>query len=115
MNEEELAAIEARANAATPGPWTVKPDPDKPYLDKVVRHYGHLTDLLAQCFHTNGNAAFIAAARDDVPKLVAEVRRLRELIKLVARSQREPWDMVLFDEAYDAVTETEKSWTTTTL
>ena len=114
MTDEELSAIEALANAATQGPWEVIPDPDKPYLDRVVRHYGHLTDLLAQCFHANGNAAFIAACRDAVPALIAEVRRLRELIMLVARSQREPWDMVLFDEAYDAVTEVEKTWTTTT-
>ena len=78
MNEDELAAIEARANAATEGPWEVEPHPDQPYLDKVVRHYGHLTDLLAQCFHTNGNAAFIAHARQDIPALIAEVRRLRQ-------------------------------------
>lgn len=77
MTEEELEEIEKRANAATEGPWEVVPDPDKPYLDKVVRHYGHLTDLLAQCFHTNGNATFIAHAREDVPALIAEVRRLR--------------------------------------
>jgi hypothetical protein len=50
----DLDAIEARANAATPGPW--KEGSNDVYS---VR-----------------NAAFIAAARTDVPALIARVREL---------------------------------------
>jgi len=73
MDEKRLEAIEARTNAATPGPWEVRehegmyalagpngwpiedgnPDPAAP------------------------NFVFVAHAREDVPDLVAEVRRLR--------------------------------------
>lgn len=132
MNEDELAAIEARANAATEGPWEWANEEDAsrmcleaPYKlsdGSLIRH-----DIISTVLNSGGydsydaeleiepqDAEFIAHSRQDIPALIAEVRRLRELIMLVARSQREPWDMVLFDEAYDAVTEVEKTWTTTT-
>jgi hypothetical protein len=53
MTEDELKAIEKRVNAATPGPWTTGA--------------GKIQDR-----------TFIAAARTDVPTLVAEVRRMRK-------------------------------------
>lgn len=61
MTEEELAAIEARANAATPGPW--------------------LPENVQNCSWFSGrdgeeNADFVSSARCDVPDLIAEVRRL---------------------------------------
>lgn len=68
MTEDDLRTIEARANAATPGPW-----------------FGQSTGVYGDGFHLVGRAPdtaatdleFIAAARADVPALVAEVRRLR--------------------------------------
>lgn len=80
----ELDAIEARANAATPGPWTTE-RPTKTYEGfrcgvTIAATYGR------QCIYADppggqapaADQRFIAAARADVPALVAEVRRLRD-------------------------------------
>lgn len=94
MNEEELQAIEARAAVASPGPWgwdggtlydllarekrqriwdAEKGDPlyDADEPEALV--------LCAEGWLPNKEAdkAFIAAARSDVPALVAEVRAVR--------------------------------------
>jgi hypothetical protein len=75
---ERLDAIEARANAAMPGPWIV----DRGFVRRgpggyaVAQAYTTLEDdgslLLA-------NARFMAASREDVPALLAEVRRLQQM------------------------------------
>ena len=70
MNDEQLQAIKARANAATPGPWECHNDDFVVVLHDGVWHTISIPD-------TSPNAAFIAAARADVPALVAEVERLR--------------------------------------
>ncbi|MEU7771250.1 hypothetical protein AB0C44_07980 [Micromonospora taraxaci] len=66
--ELDLDAIEARATAATAGPWTTGEDGLvwPPQMGDPVSGSVWLPD-----------AEFIAAARTDVPSLVAEVRRLR--------------------------------------
>lgn len=50
-------------------------------------------ELVAECEHRNRNshsdAAFIAAARTDIPALVAEVRRLREALLAVTQRANE--------------------------
>lgn len=77
----DVDAIEARANAATAGPWTphdrwgevlapTHPKPDEGYDGFLVAE---------SC--RRSNAEFIAAARDDIPALCAEVRRLAELVR----------------------------------
>ena len=123
--DAELDAIEARANAATPGPWEWEDvdtwpsewghsGPDlvtvdgETYICKcycvwrdkdgvehreagpkhphehfrrnatIIRSWGYDADGLDV---EDVDAAFIAAARSDVPRLVAEVRRLRKLLK----------------------------------
>ena len=87
MTEQDLAAIEARANAATPGPWvydggggrhkqrvlaTRAPDgvvmDNEPYYPQMV---------------APADQEFCAAARTDVPAMVAEVRRLRGALQNV--------------------------------
>ena len=78
MTPEELAAIRARAEAATPGPWDGVPGrcilPD----DWNHRYTAH--QVIEGCIY-NPNAendhAFIAHAREDIPALVAEVERLQ--------------------------------------
>lgn len=72
MTDERLAEIEARVAAATSGPWKTtggqllaRPDADD--FDSV----------LSCCNTDDGTLAFIAHARDDIPDLIAEVRRLR--------------------------------------
>jgi hypothetical protein len=63
----DLDAIEARANAATDGPWRLSED----YNDIHASDGDHL----ASYWHT-ADGAFIAHARTDVPALLAEVRHL---------------------------------------
>jgi hypothetical protein len=79
MTDEELTAIEARANAATPGPWATHDQGREDY--SICRDNGNNT--CCPLFERIGpdddsiDGAFISAARVDVPALVAEVRRLR--------------------------------------
>jgi hypothetical protein len=82
----DLDAIEARANAATPGPWEASRQIGKKGHCYVAQVFGPdaLGGLsLAQMDvlpNATTDAAFIAAARADVPALVAEVRRLRAIM-----------------------------------
>jgi hypothetical protein len=93
MTDEELAASEARAAAATEGPW-IAVLPRSQEGGPSICHAGpgwadefsHPTnvrtakgDALARRTweQSAADAAFIAAARTDVPRLAAEVRRLR--------------------------------------
>jgi hypothetical protein len=77
LTDDELKAIEARANAATPGPWKAEGDDECIlYVRAANGHTVVTTD--SGVYTTDEDAIFIAAARTDVPKLVAEVRRLRE-------------------------------------
>lgn len=83
MTNDQLAEIEVRANAATPGPWhlnsadgcyTVCTGPED---DTDGPH-----ECIASIFDTEDgsdfkNAVFCAHSRADVPALIAEVRRLR--------------------------------------
>lgn len=88
MTEDELSAIEARAQAATEGPWeagpngmarpweangiVVRPAGEFPY-GEWIGDFGRRGDM-----DRIANAKFIAHARADVPALVAEVRRLTD-------------------------------------
>jgi hypothetical protein len=85
MTQLDLDAIEARANAATPGPWDGDTcdgisqhwTREKPWLDVLVMEG---SDSWAGCNHrisvSEGDAEFIAHAREDVPALVQRVREL---------------------------------------
>lgn len=94
MTPDELAAVEARAAAATPGPWVMEVR-DEAFVflmgsalqrraNHQVQHsfeYEHGLDpeeQREQYAEAEANARLIAAARADVPELVAEVRRLQE-------------------------------------
>lgn len=87
MTDEELNAIEARAAAATPGPWWVYDDGrsagvvngdgstyHRPYRAMICGGDAH------EGYFDGPDADFIAHARTDVPALVAEVRRLTQLL-----------------------------------
>lgn len=102
LTDEELAAIEELADAATPGPWFVRhldddqamnlvaistaPDtgrgerwPDFDHREIVaatlIQHprYADVADE-----RWDENAQFIANARQDIPRLIAEIKRLRQ-------------------------------------
>jgi hypothetical protein len=82
----DLDAIEARAEAATKGPWDVF----EHYCGScTVAQMRSCDKLICVNAHEHGlkpylsdaaNAVFIAAARTDVPALCAEVRRLQERV-----------------------------------
>lgn len=92
MSDDELAEIEARSAAATPGPWSWSADveevddvylvaaaeaPDSGPAVEVVRacSYEHVTLVVSEA-----DAAFIARARTDVAALIGEIRRLRKAV-----------------------------------
>lgn len=112
MEEKRLKKIEERVAKATPGPWGVGgPTTERPPYDYQVVGppqppetgprrcpccgvVSERTDppesmLIAETNGSEGidaeaNAEFIVSARQDVPDLVAEVRRLRGLLAEVA-------------------------------
>jgi len=90
ITEAELAEMEGRAQKATDGPWEVgrcswacdgwacgvtHGRSGDIYDDPIFK-----SDARDECTHiiNEQDATFIARARTDVPRLIAEVRRLRE-------------------------------------
>lgn len=80
LTDDELAAIEAREQAATPGPWWVLEE-----QDSVSVLIGDQDDRVCELHHGEclpfENANFIAHARQDIPRMVAEIRRMREQLQ----------------------------------
>ena len=88
----DLNAIEARAEAATPGPWTAR-------LSDMweINAGSDLVSVVESCWLPDDceagqhggipdvdDARFIAHARTDVPALVAELRAAREVVEATA-------------------------------
>ncbi|HKD42764.1 MAG TPA: hypothetical protein VKB87_20920, partial [Myxococcaceae bacterium] len=79
MTEEELKAIKARCEAASPGPW-------KSYIEGRDHTSGSDFIMTGEGARrgndieltgaTKADQDFIAHARQDVPKLLAEIERL---------------------------------------
>lgn len=84
MTDAELDEIERLANEATPGPWCVSPwdygsillNYSKE-LESSVARYEHPTEVDA----TRADCVFMSKAREDVPRLIAEVRRLQAALE----------------------------------
>ena len=78
MTDEELDAIRKRCEAATPGPWYWWMSERPPFAlgnDQDVNIGVEVAKI--------PDAEFVAAARADIPALLAEVDRLRaELVAL---------------------------------
>lgn len=77
--EPDLDAIEARANAATEGPWEAVCDSSRPDVLTENRKggyfdAGHLFGL-DKYDNNDADAEFIAHARTDIPALLTELRR----------------------------------------
>jgi hypothetical protein len=105
----DLDAIEARAAAATPGPWTTS-------SEWSVRT-GARDDELVACvqYKDHGrDAAFIAAARTDVPALVAECRALRAVADAARtlRERRREWHVAIqrADAADKRAMDADRQW-----
>jgi len=82
LTDDDLSEIEARCNAATPGPWEVRNPGCWPGEIGPTGVSGGSV-ATASC---HDNAEFIAHAREDVPALVAEVRALREIVRPLAEA-----------------------------
>jgi hypothetical protein len=106
LSDDDLAAIEQRAEAATPGPWHVRfldddhaanlvavattPDtgrgerwPDFAAGDLIAATLVQFPNRYIDCSdgHWDENATFIAHARQDIPRLLAEIRYLRTQLR----------------------------------
>lgn len=84
LTAEEEAAIRARLQNATPGPWYACHDGECPCgfvwsipEDLIVSMPAHEGDTTLTVEPIKRNAKFIAAARTDIPALLAEVDYLR--------------------------------------
>lgn len=79
MDPKRLAEIRTRVDAATPGPWRGDTGQHPPY-PQVIRApvpVNAMTDVVATVTRFQGDQAFIAHTRTDIPDLLAEVERLR--------------------------------------
>lgn len=79
ISDEELAGARRLCDASTPGPWEAEPDSDSVGVSDAIfkeRGYG----LLAAADHP-GTAAFIAASRSLVPRLLDLVARQRAALR----------------------------------
>lgn len=94
MTNDELQAIKARAEAATPGPWTTGAGKINgetrelviaPNDDVIVAiAYGGFGNPVDR---TTEDRTFIAHARTDVPALIAEVERLTKITEIALRPE----------------------------
>ncbi|MEM9010538.1 MAG: hypothetical protein AAGE18_04875 [Pseudomonadota bacterium] len=87
LTDGELAAIRDRASSATPGPW-------KFWLEG--RNHEGGSDFIQTADEdvalrgaTIADCDFIAAVRQDVPKLVAEIERLQRLVAFLGAGEGE--------------------------
>jgi hypothetical protein len=80
LSDPEIDEIEARANAATDGPWCTDSweiYQGTEYVPGISMWIGETCRGSSTPEQDRADAAFVAAARTDVPALLAEVRRLR--------------------------------------
>ena len=124
LSEERLAAIEARVRATTPGPWWGCRDACHP-ADYTPESVVFAADWSAVCElatddglgdRDRANKDFIAESRQDIPDLLAEVRRLRNelaaahvLADLVRRTTNYPVEFYAALAAWDKAGKREES------
>lgn len=78
MTDGELDRLQALADAATAGPWEYHDRGTNYDWDVTGPRCLDLSGYVKGMFWNREDAAFIAASREAVPALIAEVRRLRE-------------------------------------
>ena len=110
MTTVDIDAIEALANAATPGLWKYVDTEDGLFGVEMDAGHNILWDMEGACEKCFGNMRFIAAARQDVPALCAEVRELRAALER-ARALAEKWRTYWPASPGSAVTGNPIQWT----
>lgn len=78
LSADELAAIRMRADQATPGPWQHRDQGDI-YVKGSTTTIAH-----RDVGGTDADADFIAAARTDIPRLLATVDTYHEIVAMLA-------------------------------
>lgn len=83
---DRLSEIRSRADAATPGPWKSGPH-EVLWNGKsgVVDDRGHPIAFCGEGLLADQDRAFIAAAREDVPWLLDEIKRLTRRVEHESR------------------------------
>lgn len=72
LTTEELDTLEALAPAVFPGPWRYEP--------RNRNVWDHALPILEVVYNGDEIGPFVAAAREAIPRLIAENRQLREAI-----------------------------------
>ena len=83
MTDEEIREIERRCNEATPAPWQSFIEGRDHLGGSDFIRTGGLDDACPDIYLTQATHAdqdFIAHARQDIPALIAEIRRLKALV-----------------------------------
>jgi len=124
MDPKRLEEIKARVEKATPGPWRVVTDGEMPFdgQEGALAYMGddggdgpavHVSCSNAvEARDVVDDAAFVAAARQDIPDILAEVERLRsDLGAVERRSARERAEHeALQKHAFETVNDLEGRW-----
>lgn len=101
LTNEELTQIKERAEKATRGKWSFVPIDDS--LEYFIVGEDGNEAVASEVFMIN-DAAFIAHAREDIPKLLAEIGALQEdnaqLRTKVRKARRLDED---FEDTYDFI------------
>jgi len=74
LTQEQIEEIRKRAEAATPGPW-FREYGDVKTNGVTDRKYDE-AETIAEMYHDDDDAEFIAKARQDIPALLAHIERL---------------------------------------
>jgi hypothetical protein len=78
MTEQEIQEIESRCNAASPGPWSSYVEGrDHESGSNLIMTNGKSGFDIELTGATVADQDFIAHARQDIPNLLAEIRRLK--------------------------------------
>ncbi|UOF90814.1 hypothetical protein LSG31_00580 [Fodinisporobacter ferrooxydans] len=77
ITDQELNEILARCEAATPGPWMLHGNEGTKVIIAGDYAYQEKPDLIIDICSANNDDIFISHAREDVPRLAAEVKRLK--------------------------------------
>ncbi|WP_394612985.1 hypothetical protein JNUCC0626_23805 [Lentzea sp. JNUCC 0626] len=80
LTDDELDELDGLATAATPGPWFVRALDDTHAMSLVAVSTVPDTGL-GERWPDFDRGEIVAAARDGVPRLIAEIKRLRRQLK----------------------------------
>ena len=99
-DEKRLAEIEARAEAATPGPWSYECLASRNYRRRVRADHCSIATIHA-LVHQHANGDFISSARSDIPWLVAQLRAAWAQLDAVRAEERERCAKAICQRCYN--------------